>query len=201
MKNKQRYMQDRSFAGACLWLAAPARLALFLALLWFPSLFAQSQQLGLNVRYDKFDDLTEVYTSRSNLADVTTRQKRKRDVRLSLRYVCPGTTSHCHPEKIELMFVSPSISEYMKTHKLVLIADGKRIQAAASWDVGYDSNSEHSEEGRHVEKIRSDISADDLVTIAGAKTVEGKLGNTTFKLSADNIAAARALAREMKRNE
>jgi hypothetical protein len=39
---------------------------------------------------------------------------------------------------------------------------------------------------------------EDLLKIARAEKVEGKLGQTTFKLNDDNLAAMRALASEME---
>jgi len=153
---------------------------------------AQSFHSTVNVSYDKFDDLTEVSTSESKVDDVVGRKKEKQDLRLHARYVCAGNVSRCRPDKVELMFVSYSVAEHLLSHDLVLIIDGKRMRTSTpSWSTGDDGVG-------LVEYIDVAISMEDLLKIARAEKVEGKLGQTTFKLNDDNLAAMRALASEME---
>ena len=48
-----------------------------------------------------------------------------------------------------------------------------------------------------LEHLTASIKVEDFLNLAGADKVEGKLGETTFILSDDNLAAIRALAGEM----
>lgn len=92
------------------------------------------------------------------------------------------------------MFVSYSVAEHVRSDDLILIVDGKRMQATTprpSWSTGEDGA------GHPIEHINFSISTKDLLRIARAKKVEGKLGQATFKLNNDNLAAMPALASEM----
>ena len=152
---------------------------------------AQSLRSTVNVSYDKFDDLTEVSTSESKVDDVVGRKKEKQDLRLHARYVCAGKVSRCRPDKVELMFVSYSLGEHIRSHDLILIVDEKRMRTTTlSWSGGDDGA------GHPVEHIDFSISMEDLLRIARAEKVEGKLGQTTFKLNDTNLAAMRVLASE-----
>lgn len=154
---------------------------------------AQPFRSTVNVSYDKFEDLTEVSTSESRVDDVVGRKKEKQDLRLHARYVCAENVSRCRPDKVELMFVSYSLAEHLRSHDLILIVDGKRMRTTTpSWSSGDDGA------GPPVEHIDFAISMEDLLRIARAEKVEGKLGQTTFKLNDDNLAAMRALASEME---
>jgi len=154
---------------------------------------AQSSRSKVNVSYDKFDDLTEVSTSESKVDDVVGRKKEKQDLRLHARYVCAGNISRCRPDKVELMFVSYSVAEHVRSHDLILIIDGKRMRTSTpSWSTGDDGA------GHPVEQIDFAISMEDLLRIARAEKVEGKLEQTTFKLNDANLAAMRALAGELE---
>ena len=152
---------------------------------------AQSSGSTVNVSYDKFEDRTEVSSSESKVDDPVLRKKIKQDLRLHARYMCGGHTSHCRPDKLELMFVSYSTVEHIGSG-LILIIDGKRIRASkSSWSTGDDGT------GHIVEHIDVDITVEDFLHLARAQKVEGKLGQTTFKLDHDNLAGMRALADEI----
>jgi hypothetical protein len=153
---------------------------------------AQSSRPIVNVGYDKFEDLTEVSTSESKVDDAIARKNVKQDLRLHARYMCPGNTSHCRPVKLELMFISYSNLEHVRSVDLVLLYNGKRLRASKpNWSSG------HDEAGHPVEYITFAIPVEDFQNVALAERVEGKLGETTFKLSDDNRTAMRALANEI----
>ncbi len=153
---------------------------------------AQSSRSMVNVSYDKFEDMTEVSTSESKVDDAIARKKVMQDLRLHARYMCAGNTSHCRPDKLELMFVSYSNFEHIRSIDLVLLYDGKRMRASKpSWSRGDDGA------GHPVEHITFSIPVDDFLKLALAEKVEGKLGETTFNLSDDNLMAMRALANEI----
>ena len=89
------------------------------------------------------------------------------------------------------MFVSYSLGEHIRSHDLILIVDEKRMRTTTlSWSGGDDGA------GHPVEHIDFSISMEDLLRIARAEKVEGKLGQTTFKLNDTNLAAMRVLASE-----
>lgn len=153
---------------------------------------AQSSRSVVNVKYDKFENLTEVSTTESKVDDAVGPKQEKQDLRLQARYFCAGNVSRCRPDKVELMFVSFSSGEHVRSHNLILIIDGKRMRnSTPRWTIGDD------EAGHTVEHIDFAISMEDLLTIAHGETIEGKLEQTTFKFNDDNLAAMRALASEM----
>lgn len=153
---------------------------------------AQSTRSIVNVGYDKFEDLTEVSTSESRVDDAITRKNVKQDLRLHARYMCAGNTSHCRPDKLELMFISYSNLEHIRSIDLVLLYNGKRMRASKpNWSSGDDGA------GHPVELITFVIPVEDFLKVALAEKVEGKLGETTFKLSDDNLTGMRALAKEI----
>src|SRR5205807_7725123 len=69
--------------------------------------------------------------------------------------------------------------------------DGKRIRAQSKWTAEYGGTR------MPLEHITASIKVEDFLNLAGADKVEGKLGETTFTLSDDSLAAIRALAGEM----
>jgi hypothetical protein len=153
---------------------------------------AQSSRSMVNVSYDKFEDLTEVSTSESKVDDAIARKEVKQDLRLHARYTCAGNTIHCRPDKLELMFISYSNIEHLRSIDLVLLYNGKRMRASKpSWSGGDDGA------GHPIELITFAIPVEDFLKLALAEKVEGKLGQTTFKLSDDNLTAMRALANEI----
>jgi len=153
---------------------------------------AQSSRSAVNVSYDRFEDMTEVSTSELKVDDVVGRKKEKQDLRLHARYVCAGNVSRCRPDKVELMYVSSSTGEHLWSNVLILLVDGKRMRTTTpNW------NRSHDEAGHPAEHIGFSIPVEELLTIARAQKVEGKLGQTTFSLNDDNLAAMRALASEM----
>jgi hypothetical protein len=153
---------------------------------------AQSSRSIVNVSYDKFEDLTEVSTSESKVDDAIVRKKVKQDLRLHARYMCAGETSHCRPDKLDLMFISYSLMEHIRSLNLILIINGKRMRASkASWSGGEDGAA------HPVEHITVAITVEDFLKLARAEKVEGKLGETTFKLNDHNLTSMRALANEI----
>jgi hypothetical protein len=153
---------------------------------------AQSPRSAVKVKYDKFEDLTEVSTTESKVDDAVGPKKEKQDLRLQARYFCAGNVSRCRPDKVELMFVSFSSGAHVRSQNLILMIDGKRIRKSKPvWSIGGD------EAGRTVEHIDFAISMEDLLALAHAEKAEGKLEQTTFKLNDDALSAVRALASEM----
>ena len=154
---------------------------------------AQSSGPVVNVSYDKFEDLTEVSTSESKVDEAIARNKAKQDLRLRARYMCAGNTSHCRPDRLGLLFLSYSNFEHIRSIDLVLLFDGKRVRASKpNWSSGDDGA------GHPIEHITFSIPVEDFLKLALAEKVEGKLGETTFKLSEDNLTAMRALANEIE---
>jgi len=151
---------------------------------------AQSSRSKVNLSYDKFEDLTEVSTTAANVDNAIRRKQEKQGLRLQVFYKCTGNTSHCRPEEVELKFASHSVAGHIRSDYLVLIADGKRMRLPSKWSRVY-------AKGWPVEQITAAINAEDFSGLAGAEKVEGKLGETTFTLSGDNLAAIRAVAGEI----
>ena len=151
---------------------------------------AQSSRSMVNATYDKFEDLTEVSTTAANVDNAIGLKQEKQDLRLQVFYKCTGDTSHCRPEEAELKFASHSVAGHIRSDYLVLIADGKRMRLPSKWSRVY-------AKGWPVEQITAAINVEDFQGLAGAEKVEGKLGETTFALSGDNLAAIRAVAGEI----
>jgi len=153
---------------------------------------AQSSPTIVNTTYDKFDDRTEVSTGESGVVDAIARKKVKQDLRFQVSYLCAGNTSHCRPKNIELLFASHSSYEHIQSTNLVLLYNGRRVRASKPrWRSGDDGA------GNSIERITFDIPAEDFLRLALAENVEGRLGETTFKLSNANPSGMRALANEM----
>jgi hypothetical protein len=151
---------------------------------------AQSSRSMVNVSYDKFEDLTEVSTTAANVDDAIGRKQEKQDLRLQVFYKCTGDTSHCRHEEVELKFASHSVAGHIRSDYLVLIAEGKRMRLQSKWSRVYAKS-------WPVEQITAAINVEDFLGLARAEKVEGKLGETTFVLSGDNLAAIRAVAGEI----
>ncbi len=151
---------------------------------------AQSSRSKVNLSYDKFEDLTEVSTTAANVENAIGLKQEKQDLRLQVFYKCTGDTSHCRPEEVELKFASHSVAGHIRSDYLVLIADGKRMRLPSKWSRVY-------AKGWPVEQITAAINVEEFLGLAGAEKVEGKLGDTTFALSGDNLAAIRAVAGEI----
>ena len=152
---------------------------------------AQFPNSKVNIGYDKVKNSTEVSIPEMQIDNAIGRKKEKQDLRLEVRYLCAGNTSHCHPDEIDLTFVSDSSGEYERSHDLTLLVGGKKIRAKTTWVGGY------AEGGAQIEQMKTFVTAEELMEIAHADEVEGKLGQTTFKLSGKNIGALRQLASEM----
>jgi len=162
------------------------------AVLQLSNLFAaQSPRSMVNVSYDKFEDLSEVSTNSSKVNNAIGRKQKRQNLRLQVLYVCTGDTSHCRPDEVQLMFASYSVADHTRSHHLILVADGKRIRAQSKWTAEYGGTR------MPLEHITASIKVEDFLNLAGADKVEGKLGETTFTLSDDSLAAIRALAGEM----
>lgn len=153
---------------------------------------AQLSSTIANATYDKFDDRTEVSTSESGVDNAIARKTVKQDLRFHVSYLCHGDTSHCRPDNVELLFASHSTYEHFQSTNLVLLYNGRRVRASKPrWSRGDDGA------GHPIEHIAFDIPVEDFRKLALAETVEGKLGETTFKLSDANLSGMRALANEM----
>ena len=152
---------------------------------------AQSSRQMVNVSYDKFEDLTEVSTNSSKVNNAIGREQKRQNLRLQVVYVCTGDTSHCRPDEVQLKFASYSVADHARSHYLILVADGKRIRAQSKW------TGEYGGTRMPLEYITASIKVEDFLNFAGAVKIEGKLGETTFTLSSDNLGAIRALAGEM----
>jgi hypothetical protein len=151
---------------------------------------AQSSRSKVNLSYDKFEDLTEVSTTAANVDNAIGLKQEKQDLRLQVFYKCTGDTSHCRPEEVELKFASHSVAGHIRSDYLTLIVDGKRMRLPSKWSRVY-------AKGWPVEQITAAINVEDFSGLAGAEKVEGKLGETTFALSGDNLAAIRVVAGEI----
>jgi len=153
---------------------------------------AQSSPRIVDATYDKFEDRTEVSTSESGVDDAIARKKTTQDLHLRARYFCTGDTSRCRPNTVELLFVSHSKFEHIQSTALVLLYNGRRVRASKPhWSGGDDGA------GHPVEHITFTIPAEDFLRLALAENVEGKLGETTFKLSNKNLSGIHALGNEM----
>lgn len=152
---------------------------------------AQSSRQMVNVSYDKFEDLTEVSTNSSEVNNAIGRKQKRQNLRLQVLYVCTGDTSRCRPDEVQLKFDSYSVADHARSDHLILVADGKRIRAQSKW------TGEYGETRMPLEHTTASIKVEDFLNLAGADRVEGKLGETIFTLSDDNLAAIRALAGEM----
>ena len=154
-------------------------------------LSARASDLGvIDVRYDKFDDITKVSTVESKISDALGRRQENQDLRFKVAYECTGETTHCRPERVEFRFLSQSVGEYSGSDQLIFIVDGKRIRSGVRWKGEY---------GRSVlvEYITATLNLEEFLTLANAKKVEAKLGGTTFTFSDDNFRALRGLAGEI----
>src|ERR1051326_4993587 len=89
-------------------------------------LSARASDLGvIDVRYDKFDDITKVSTVESKISDALGRRQENQDLRFKVAYECTGETTHCRPERVEFRFLSQSVGEYTGSDQLIFIGDGK----------------------------------------------------------------------------
>lgn len=154
-------------------------------------LAARPSNSKVNISYDKFKNSTEVSIPEMQIDNAIGRKKEKQDLRLDVRYLCSGATSHCDPDEIDLTFVSYSSGEYERSHDLTLLVGSKKIRAKTTWTGGY------ADGGAQIEQMKTFVTAEELMEIAHGEEVEGKLGQTTFQLSGENINALRALASEM----
>jgi hypothetical protein len=151
---------------------------------------AQSSGWGLDVHYDRFDDKTKVSTVPSKVGNALGAKQEKQELHLQATYECTGDTSRCRPGNIELRFLSRSVGEYTGSNQLSFIADGKRIQRSVKWTGEY-------EQKVLTEHVTATIKFEELLILANAEKVEGRLGGTTFTFSDDNFAAIRAVACEI----
>jgi len=163
----------------------------------------QIPQSGLDAKYDKFHDWTII---RSTLAKVENSIRPDRDdtpLTLHLAYVCKGDTSHCRPVQVEAILMVQTINWRYKDYRtLVLLwttprvngpAKPNRIMAEPNWNPYVNPGGSFNDES-----MTADIPLIDFLQLAKAEEVEGELGNTTFKLSKENLEALRAVAAEIE---
>jgi hypothetical protein len=136
-----------------------------------------------DISYDKFEDSTSVVI-KGLLTDPLV---------ALVAYTCPGNTSHCAPRSVEFLIINqPGISaiNHQELHDLYFLVDEKRFPK-------FDTKYRFSASDRW-EYMTAHIPIALFRQIAQAGTVEGKIGLTTFKLTASDLAKLRRLANEMQ---
>ena len=148
----------------------------------------------VDVRYDRFDDITTVSTVESEISNALGLKQENRNLRFQVAYECTGETTHCRPGSIEFRFLSQSVGEYTGSDQLIFIVGGKRIRSDVRWRGEY-------ERPVLVEHITATVSLEEFLLLADAEKVEARLGATTFTFSDENFRALRALAGEFSPSE
>lgn len=152
---------------------------------------AQSFDVPLEVRYDRFDNVTTISTVPSKVSNALARKQEARELHLQVTYECKGDTKSCRPDNIELRFLSRSAGEYTGSDQLTFLADGQRIHSSVRWRGEY-------EQKILTEHVIATVNLEEFMTLANADKVEGRLGGTTFAFSDDNVTAIRALADKIR---
>lgn len=150
-----------------------------------PSLSAQ-----VTVTYDRFSDQTRVSTGRINL--VPTDGQPSSAFQLTALFVCPGKTL-CRPNLVALIFSARTESDlqYSRSRSLIFLADGERLNLG---DTEYEVV---AREGFSLEFLQAYIPAGQVVTLANADSVEGRLGPTEFQLPESGLSELRDLLAKM----
>ena len=150
----------------------------------------------LDVRYDKFKDMTFIATKDLKILGLdTVSPKRRNQLTLNVSYSCRGNTQNCYPQAMEVLFsAKTSFWQYMNTHGLIFIIDGKRMAVPkATWDGKVMAADDLRE------FVDCQMSAESILRMAAAREVEGQLGFTNFTVSQENLAALRLLVKGIRK--
>jgi hypothetical protein len=161
-----------------------------------PVLALTGQRDEVDVRCDRFTNKTYVLTKKVS-AGGSRIKSNVPSLDLYFGYSCAGATTDCTMNSLTLSTWSESGDWlYQDSHEMVFLADGARIvpMGEVEWsgkvvEHGFYQNTY----ARCAEKLVTQISILDFEKLINAKTVEGRIGPATFKLSEKDLAKWRVL--------
>lgn len=139
----------------------------------------------IKFKYDKFDDECEVAVQCSV----------EEDLNVFWRATWKGKRPIGWPKRLSAGFIAIGSSwRFLNSHRIVILADGRRHAPTVLHDG-------RVETGHLLEVIAMDLSPRELVSIAHAQVVEGKIGRTEFVMPVNaRIALHDIFTRGFKKN-
>src|SRR6266566_9367582 len=97
----------------------------YLLLMFCPIALAQAIP-PLEISYDQAKNLTSVSSGDASADDAATPITASH-LYFTVKYTCPGKTTHCTPQDVEFMATDNAGSGYDKAHDLTFVASGKNL--------------------------------------------------------------------------
>lgn len=179
---------------ACRFLAQRGWAWVIMMLVLGGSAFANSKS-GIQSKYDKFKDFTEVST-KTLFAHWGLGVG---GLKLSFRYICQGDTDSCHPDAVIADFQGAGTNGvYTEYHSVTFLADQIRFVPVEkeSWNSNVSADSVRTSV---YENISARFSVADFLKIANANDVEVEVGPTHFNIKGKQLELCRELAQKIGR--
>ncbi len=158
-----------------------------LALLMCCSAFARNKPAEVrhaDVKFDKFKNITNITTDTVTanaghvmLGNSMDAHNLIRQVDMIAAISCAGQVTHCVPIAVEFLLVGQTVNWCMRAKSISLLIDGQSESVPATWDGQVLSGSDLRE------YISANPTAELLVKLANAKTVDVQIGQFEFSLN------------------
>lgn len=169
------------------------RIILIVALLFAFALPSSAQEVApyqINEKYDRFEDRTTV-----TLRDIKVAGTTYESLIIGAIFAFSGTKVTSRPEKIAITAVSMVKGyNFMESTNLVFITDGVRLPLGSMNRI---SREELIKGMVQAEGLMAFISYDEFMKIAKAKSVEARLGEVEFTLTAKQLKGFTEFAKKM----
>jgi len=168
------------------------RSVIYLSALTFLISCAMTVPAKITIKYDRFNDYSTKRLWPVNVVISKDIFGAPKDVlQFSFNFISPGN-KFIKPDKIRMRIKKWSTFtegwQYLKSHRLVFIIDGQRVNIG---ELEHDGDVGH---GFVTEYMYADLTTDLFYQMANAKSIEGQLFATEFKFSEENIQALKDFA-------
>jgi len=145
----------------------------------------------LDIEYDKSRDRTNIQLRDDYALEI--KPGSLASLKFNIYYHCSGQDAGCRPYTVLFSFVAGSSKWVFEksNRELILLLDNQRVSLGQmDWD---GSTSQDSSNANMIEQMTVYVPTSTFERVLRAKTVEGQIGSTTFKVDPSDLVGMREL--------